>query len=68
MILQDYAFKGLLLFRWEPVIVSHYPDRLVAIGICGSGDKIFFGVEEQDSICCRLNLSLLFISCLKQMA
>ena len=42
-------------------MVSHHPAKCGGHRHCGSGD-MFLVVKGQDSICPRLNLSLLFIS------
>ena len=43
-------------------MVSHYPAKSGGHKHCGSGDMMFVVVERQDSICPRLDPSLLFIS------
>ena len=43
-------------------MVSHHPGKFGGHRHCGSGDKMFFVVEGQDSTCPRLDLLLLFIS------
>ena len=42
-------------------MINHHPAKCGGHRHCGSGD-MFLVVERQDSICPRLNLSLLFIS------
>ena len=48
-------------YGWLPVVVSYHPVNFGGNKQCASGD-MFLVVEEEDSTCPRLNLSLLFIS------
>ena len=43
-------------------MVSHHRAKFGGHSQCGSGDKMFLVVEEQDSTCSLLNSPLLFIS------
>ena len=43
-------------------MLSQHPPKHGRHRHCGSGDKIFLVVEEEDSRCSRFNLPLLFIS------
>ena len=43
-------------------MVSYHPVNFGGNEQCASGDIMFLVIEEEDSTCPRLNLSLLFIS------
>ena len=49
------------LYGWDPLMVSHHPAMFGGHRYCGSRDKMFWVVEEQDSICSRLNSPLQFM-------